>query len=432
MNLDLHADGDAVTTLLSVLPANALRIVAVDNLGKWHLALKSNRPECQILTIPSKSFCAESLRAAMHQNFAANRADCIVFESPESLLDLEAAFHPCRTLLAPGGTLVVSVPNLQHHSILRGLLASEYPRQLMDEHVFTYSTAIKLFLDAGFAPDIVADVRVPISQQLLDNLLPVLQSLRLNPRRTRRYLDAIRYIFRATPLPEPTPTTGQAPPFTFVACVSDEAMLRDNLLASPCLRDGTIHEILLVRNPPSAAHGLNEGINRARHPIVIGVHQDVYLPRGWPERFWQQYKIAEARWGRIGVAGVYGILKTSGGFARAGRVVDRDRLLGEPPPLPALAHTLDEIVLAVRKDAPMRFDLGLGFHFYGSDMCLSARRERWASVVLQAECFHHSRSVGVPLEFADSAKVFTAKWRHELPIATSCATIDRNQQMALW
>ncbi len=66
-------------------------------------------------------------------------------------------------------------------------------------------------------------------------------------------------------------------PVTFVACVSDEEILRANLLASACLMPGSVHEVILIKNGPSAADGLNIGIARARHELVVCLHQDVRM-----------------------------------------------------------------------------------------------------------------------------------------------------------
>ena len=43
----------------------------------------------------------------------------------------------------------------------------------------------------------------------------------------------------------------------------DEAVLGANLLASPCLKPGSVHELILVKNCRNAAAGLNLGIARA-------------------------------------------------------------------------------------------------------------------------------------------------------------------------
>ena len=92
---------------------------------------------------------------------------------------------------------------------------------------------------------------------------------------------------------------------SLVACVSNERTLEANLLASPCLRTGSPHEVILVKNCQSAADGLSLGIQRAEHRWLVALHQDVYLPAGWDRRLLEQLEIATRQFGSIGVAGVY-------------------------------------------------------------------------------------------------------------------------------
>ncbi len=235
---------------------------------------------------------------------------------------------------------------------------------------------------------------------------------------------------------QPDPDDGAAAGrLSFVVCLSDEATLTANLLASPCLGPDSPHEVIAVRNAPSAAAGLSLGLARARHELVVGLHQDVVLPSGWDRRVVEQYRRAERRFGPIGVAGIYGVgtVRAAPGRPRAaeriGRVVDRGRLLEERPALPAPAATLDELLLIVRRDTPLRFDPALGFHLYGADLCLQARERGLAVVVLDALCHHNSRSLALPEAFLASAEVFARKWAHRLPVATPCAAFDRAGQV---
>jgi len=164
---------------------------------------------------------------------------------------------------------------------------------------------------------------------------------------------------------------------------------------------------------------------------VVCVHQDVYLPRGWPARFWQQWRRVEQTHGPLGVIGVYGVRRSGYQVVRAGHVVDRDRLLAEPEPLPAPVDTLDELLLALPRGTPLHFDPGLGFHFYGADIALAARQRGLAAVAVDTLCFHHSRSVGLPPAFYPSAQAFATKWTAQLPVATSCVVIERDGRMRL-
>ena len=108
---------------------------------------------------------------------------------------------------------------------------------------------------------------------------------------------------------------------------------------------------------------------------------------------------------------------------RAGHVVDRDRLLREPPELPAAVDTLDELLLALPRDSGLRFEPSLGFHFYGADVCLQARARGLTAVALDALCLHHSRGFELPPEFEPSGRAFARKWASSLPVATSCAVV---------
>jgi Glycosyltransferase like family len=220
--------------------------------------------------------------------------------------------------------------------------------------------------------------------------------------------------------------------FSFVVCVSNGTVLKRNLLDSPCLGPGSRHEVILVKNCPSAAAGLNFGIEKAESEWVVCVHQDVYLPKGWDRCLARQLRETERRLGQIGVAGVYGVgdveshrsPRLSLAAERAGWVVDRKRVLRDGPDLPARVATLDELLLVVRRDTTTRFDPDLGFHLYGADICMQARERGHAVVALEALCHHNSASVGLPDAFFASAEVFARKWKHRLPVATPCVIID--------
>ncbi len=123
-------------------------------------------------------------------------------------------------------------------------------------------------------------------------------------------------------------------PLSFVVCVSDETVLASNLMASPCLGSNSSHEVIAFRDPSSAAAALNSGLERARHGLVVCVHQDVFLPSGWDRLLVRQYRLAERQFGPIGVAGVYGVGDVispgspdgSPAVGRVGHVVDRGRM----------------------------------------------------------------------------------------------------------
>jgi hypothetical protein len=352
----------------------------------------------------------------------------------EQLVDPLAALRRQLPLLKPGGTVLVSMANVQHHAVIAALLGGDFqhgPEQLSGaagRRSFTWSTIFKLLLDAGFAPEIVDETSVPAPPALLAAAEPLLCHLGLHPARTRRYLDADRYILRGTPVP-PIPE-GPAEPLTFAACVNDESSLRANLLASPCLRSGTTHEVLQARGCRHVADGLNAALTRACHPWIVCVHQDVYLPEGWDRMLTRRLREAEARFGSLGVAGVIGaatagVVQPHTVTPLVGWVVDRDRVLRGPEPLPARAETLDELVLVLPRATPLRLDPALGFHFCGADLCLQARQQGLAAVAVENLCFHNQRGVDLPPDFFTSGRAFARKWSGQLPVKTTCAVVDQ-------
>lgn len=429
--------------VLQAVPGNALRILDVGcGDGTLGAALKAKNPARTVLGIESEPAVAASARVRLDEVFVQGMdapppvppgsLDCIIYSDVlEHLVDPETVLRRHRPLLKPDGSILCCISNMQHHSVVSALLRGDlqYVKAgLLDTNhlrFFTYATIFKLLLNAGFAPDILARIEAPASAEFSQAAEPLLKLLGLHPQRTGKYLGTYQYLFGGRPYPADgnsySPTEVQ--PLSFVVCESNQAVLQANLLSSPCLAAGSPHEVIVTRNCANAAEGLNRGLAAARNEVVICLHQDVWLPQAWPVRFWEQYNLASALHGKLGVAGVFGVSFNQGMVRRAGHVVNCDHMLWEPPPLPALVDTLDEVLLAVRKDSGFRFDPSLGFHFYGADICLATREACLPTVVLDALCFHNSAGTVLPPDFAASQQVFARKWAARLPVATTCVTV---------
>jgi hypothetical protein len=106
----------------------------------------------------------------------------------------------------------------------------------------------------------------------------------------------------------------------------------------------------LKRGFPSAALAYNTGMSEATQEILIFVHQDVYVPKGWMtclSRTLDELATLDPQWG---VLGVYGVAKDGG---KAGHVYSSglDRVLGKPFTQPLEAVSLDELLLVTRRSA---------------------------------------------------------------------------------
>ena len=355
--------------------------------------------------------------------------DCIVYAGVvPRMADPVAVLRRHRDLLAPGGTIVCSVPNVQHHAVVRTILRGALPYvpgTLVEpgaRRLYAAADVVQVLLDAGYAPDTVGRLEDATTGAgaVLAAGAPLFELLGVGTKDAERDLGTAWLVVRGTPLPAVDDT--DETPLTFVACVNDDAQLEANLARSPCLRDG-VHELLVFRDAASAAEGLNAGMARARHPFVVLVHQDVYLPEGWPARMVAQWRSASSQGGPVGIAGVFGVKDRRVPFDATGRVVHRDRLLDHRR-LPTDVDGLDEVLMVVPKDTPLRVDPALGWHLYGTDLALQAQQRGLRAVVVDAPCHHNSLTGRVPVHYRRSERVLARKWEAMLPIHTNLSSID--------
>ncbi len=359
--------------------------------------------------------------------------DCITYgDVLEHLRYPERVLARHRKLLGAGGRIVCSVPNVQHHSILAALARGDFQyveSGLLDAthlRFFTCSTFIKLLLDAGYAPHLDARLESRASRDSLLALAPLLERWGAEPVLATKNLDTFQFIFSGTPLAgeiarDLDAPTEPEPPLSFVVLERDESRLGANLLASPCLAPGSPHELIRVRHARTAAEGLNRGLAQARHPHVVLVREDVYLPRWWTRQLSRELSRLEEQ-GGYGVAGISGTQQRGGQARRVGRVVERDQLIDTP--LPAQVDTLDDSLLILPRHTPLRVESTLGSHFIGAELCLQARQRGLRSVVVDALCHHNAISDDeqTPALY-ESGRALARKWRDQLPISTASGTI---------
>lgn len=432
---------DADLRIVQAVPQDARDILDVDcGEGRLGEVLKHLQPARRITGIASQRNAGaaggrlDTVVVGSLQDeaptFPEQAFDCIVAGNALSRSrDPQAMLERLRPCLKPGGDLIAAFPNLQHWSRIDRLLSGEAGWRNDTPPPFAVADLIRLFLDAGYLPHLVDQRLVPAPTEWLAAMQTTLARQGLDAETFARRTQTWQYFVAARPiadLPDKVAHNfADCPPVTVGACTNDASVLNNNLLASPCLRDNR-HETLMVQGAGSAAEGLNAIVDQALHELVILAHQDVYLPGWWIARVWQQYEKARRLAGdRLGVMGVYGVLGTPHGIQRSGRVADRDFLLDEPTPLPALASSLDELVLIVPRNTPLRFEPSLGFHLYGTDICLSAIERGLHGMVIDAPCHHNSKQGNhLPDAFHQSKSALRQKWATHLPIATVCDIVS--------
>jgi len=178
---------------------------------------------------------------------------------------------------------------------------------------------------------------------------------------------------------------------------------------------------------PSAAAALNSAIDGSSADVVVLVHQDVYLPKGWIDRVQQHITGIEEQdpsWAVLGVIGLdlRGVLTGriwSSGLNK--ELSNIDRQFEE-------AISIDECVIVVRRAAGVRFDEQLpSWHLYATDIILEARKRGLKAFVIDAPVIHNSRRTPTLLGgYAKAYKYMRKKWWDLLPVPTLVAPITHS------
>jgi hypothetical protein len=214
-------------------------------------------------------------------------------------------------------------------------------------------------------------------------------------------------------------------PITFVTATNNDEILRNNLMASPCLLGKHNHQVLIQRGFISASKAYNDAILRSDNNLIVFAHQDVVFPKLWLSDLDHALCCLEHIDPQWGVLGCYGETLNDNG---RGYVYSPGRgILGKPLDQPSPVQTLDEIVLIIRKSSGLQFDQTLPhFHFYGADICMAAFERGMKSYAISALCIHNSQqNLVLPKEFYQGYKHLKKRWSQFLPIQTTCARITR-------
>jgi len=212
---------------------------------------------------------------------------------------------------------------------------------------------------------------------------------------------------------------------TFISAYNNNNVLSSNLLSSPCLKSG-IYQQLLYAGKESAGLTYTDAFKEAIHQYLVFIHQDVYLPTGWDGYLIETINSLNSKGIKWGVLGCYGINTNN---ARCGYVYSNGMglYLGEPGPIEE-AKSVDELVIVINKNAGIIFDDQLpGYHFYGTDICLSATANGYKNYIIKNLCIHNSLPVRkFDTHFWRASHYIRKKWHSQLPIYATCTTIPKS------
>ncbi|MCB1919246.1 MAG: hypothetical protein KDJ28_04610 [Candidatus Competibacteraceae bacterium] len=223
--------------------------------------------------------------------------------------------------------------------------------------------------------------------------------------------------------------------FSFIIPVNNEVILANNILKSKIYLDGH-HEFIFQRGYTNVSKAYNDALPKASSDILIFCHQDVFFPDDWEQKLLTgltDIQRADPGWGVLGVAGVR-ITSRFGGMSKGVKFLGdfRTSVMGAlffieysyPKHYPQEVHTLDEVLLIVKREHA-QFDEQIPHnHFYGADLCLSLGQQGLKTYVISAYLHHNSASEWVGKDFYVAAEYMYKKHFDRLPIATTCIIIE--------
>lgn len=204
--------------------------------------------------------------------------------------------------------------------------------------------------------------------------------------------------------------------YSIICASHDENILKKYLLSSPAIHD---HQLIIKRGYDNVCKAYNEASTESENEIEIYVHHDVVLSEGFFGKLERTIETLGNSWGVLGVAGM-----VASKFI--GCLTDRGRVLKHNVEYPYQVHTLDELLIVKRK-GEFYFDDAIpsSHHLFGVDLCMQSLTAGKNNYVMDAYCEHHSKWVDGNFDesFGTSKDYLKEKWKHHLPIYTTCTTI---------
>ncbi len=212
---------------------------------------------------------------------------------------------------------------------------------------------------------------------------------------------------------------------TIITTTHNEETIKANLGKSKFCEE---NDVLFTSDYGNVSKSYNSGFTLKDSNYLVFVHEDVFFPDGFEEQLEEALFYLEGHewvkgteWGVLGVAGVR--LDSAGKRTYHGNILDRGNEWGKKIIKPEPVQTLDELLLIVNPHHGLIFDEQFDLDFYGADICMQAHAKGLGVYVIPGYVHHNSsRPFGHRGDsFWLNKSRFENKWKHKLPIATTCA-----------
>ena len=210
-----------------------------------------------------------------------------------------------------------------------------------------------------------------------------------------------------------------------VPTYGDLKTFNESTAASPAINDPR-NELYTLYDRTTPRDVMDLAVKESKKEWVVFTHHDVYIPKIWGPRFWNEIKRAEKQFGPLGAVGIFGVSGDRRTLrVEAGAVLDQcgtRTLYGGK--LPAQVRVLDGCLIAVRRDSGILPNPALGWHFYDADMCMQAEERKLAVVAVESWLLHRSNWSAPDEKFAVSKEIFRQRWANHLPVEVPCDLVS--------
>lgn len=452
--------------VLALIPESARRVLEIGcGAGRLGASLKS-RQQAHVTGIEMDAGAADAARHLLDEVLCAD-AESSEITFPDHAFDtvvcadvLEHLRVPERLLarirrwLEPGGTLVASLPNIQHHSVVTSLLEGNFTYEsagLLDAthlRFFTRREIEKLLFRTGFHLESLQSVPGPADSEWWQSPSPEVRiggfhMTGLDPERAKEFFT---YQYLVTARSEPPRSDG----LTSILLVTHNQLAYTRLCLDSVRRfTDEPYELIVVdngskdRTPEFLANSpdirwignpdnrgfpaaVNQGIGLARGTQILLLNNDTVVTTGWLRRMLKALQ-SDAVIGLVGpvsnrISGLqqipvtYRQMADLDGFAwdwgrdHAGEIVDLERLVG-------FCLLINRRVIEEIGGLDERFGIG---NFEDDDYCRRAREAGFRTVVAVDSFVHHFGGrtfVGSGVDFAalmaENERKYREKWAEQ-------------------
>ncbi|MGY6549053.1 MAG: hypothetical protein ACXIU7_08605 [Roseinatronobacter sp.] len=182
----------------------------------------------------------------------------------------------------------------------------------------------------------------------------------------------------------------------------------------------------------SATLANNAGLDRSTEEILVFLHHDVYLPKGWDAVLRARIDQVAARDPDWGLRGACGVDMTGRGLGPVWSS-SLGQIVGHVALEPQLVQSFDELLIVMRRSAGLRWDDGLpGWHLHGTDIVMQARAKGRRAYACALPLVHNdSYKDQLDQGFGAAYRYLQTKWATRLPMRSPIIKISRTGHQ-LW